>query len=158
MKLGKGNILVAVAGKFIGEQTHRLRGQALIGGASAIDFAQHQVNLQRPIFCKVAGEGHQSFYQLLGIIPVAGPPRPLAASLGATVVPKDGFPAFHITGNVGLTVGVQLQAGHKQRETRIGTKHRLGRAGDDLLSPERLVKALQAARLGKVGLLALAHP
>ena len=134
LKLRKNQVLVAVPGKFLRQQTDRLRTHALTRRPRAVDRTQHQVDPQRPVFRALPGEGEQRFHQLIGIFPMVGTLGPLADHFGVGLLPENLLPHFQISGNRGLAGGIQLKAGHQEQQVGIGPEHGTGRARRNIFS------------------------
>ena len=77
-ELGKDQILIAEIRKLSGEHGYRFGAKATIRWAPGIEFAEHQVGLQRPGLGLYSRNRGQSLEQLNGLIPMLGAAAPIA--------------------------------------------------------------------------------
>src|SRR5438094_19138 len=66
--------------------------------ASAVEFAKHQIALQRTRFCGLARNREQGIQQLTWVLPVCGPAAPVANSFRIRLLSKDFL--LYVPGNL----------------------------------------------------------
>ena len=141
MKFRKYRILVAEARELIGQQANCLGIQALLGGASAVNFAQHQKIVQRPF-----ARGHPETPNIPSIncSGLFHPPARLPHSrmiLESVLVRKNVLPDIQISRDVRLAVRIQLKPRDEKKKTLVRTERMLGWARGNILLREALHKS-----------------
>ena len=153
----KHRILVAEERKLFGQQASRGNIELLAGSAPAVDLRQHQEVVDRPLGHRIPGNTNHPFDHLFRIVPAPGLLAPFTNELGIRFAAQDVLPDIDIAGDMRLAVGINLQPRLEQKEARVRPEGMLGRDWRDVVSAKRIVKTLQAARRGEIGLLRLAY-
>ena len=113
VKLGEDRILIAEAREFADQQPNSLTAQTMFRRTPAVDLAEHEIDLQRPVFGRIAREGHQPFHNLVAVGPITGFFGPIPALSRLGIVVKVSLPCIKIARDMGLAIGVQFQAGNQ---------------------------------------------
>ncbi len=132
-----------------GEQADGLGRELTAGGASAVDLAHGEVDLERADVGDDAREGDHGVEQLFGVIEVVVF-VPVMDGLRIGLLAQDLFPDVEISGDVGIAVGLPLEAGEEDEEVGGLAEDAAGRGGFKIVSAEVAVEALQTPFIGEV--------
>src|SRR5262249_42006517 len=136
VKLSEDGILIAKTGKSLCQQVRGFGSQEFAGGASAVYFAQVQVESQRPFRSVFPRTCKQTFHKLVGRVPVLRAPAPITTASGVAFAAKHRLPDFKIARDVRLACGVDGKARNQEHQVRLRAKYRPGGAGRKILSTE----------------------
>ena len=153
--------LVADAGRFVEDGILRAEiavvpHQAIHGGglqrlrAVAIQVAEGHENLQRLVVHGLAAKREESLDEVVGLFPGGRQAGQLAVVFGLGIIGEETLPNFQVAGDMGLTVGIQMQPRSEQHHIGIGPKDGPRRSGTGDSPTHRAVKALQALGLEQV--------
>src|SRR5215469_8661971 len=149
-KLRKDQILIAELRELSGQQEDGLGTELSFWRPPPVQFAQRQIDLQRPLVCLHARNGEHRLHQLLGISPVARAPAPFTDDLGSRFLSKDFFPHLQISRNVWVAVGFPLKASYQKQEAGSRPKRCPGSLAREVGGAKRLIETPQALRFGEV--------
>src|SRR6266478_8350295 len=120
--------------------------------APGVEFAKHQVDLQRTCVGGRARNRGQGFQQLIWAVPMCGPAAPVADKFGIRLLSEDFLPYLEISRNVWIAVRPPPKASHQKQQTRVAPKHARSSIRK-VFSAEHLIKMPQPGRLGEMSLL-----
>src|SRR5258706_13403852 len=120
--------------------------------APGVEFTKHKIGLQRTVVGRYSRNRKQGLQQLTWVIPMCGPPAPVAYDFEICFLSKDFSPYLELSGNVWIAVRLPAKAGYQKTQTGVMPKHACSCIGK-VFAAEHLVKAPQPARFGEMRLL-----
>src|ERR1700746_2921961 len=116
--------------------------------APGVEFAKHQIDLQRTCVGGHARNRGQGFQQLIWVVPMCGAAAPVANNLGIRLLSEDFLPYLEISRNVWIAVRPPPNAGQQKQQTCVAPKH--ARSGTrKVYSAEHLIKMPQPGMFGE---------
>src|ERR1035437_10272979 len=99
-----------------GQQTDCLRREAVLRSATAVEFAQQEIDLERPAVGFHARVGGHCFEQLLRIVQAADVFAPVASDSRVALLVEDLLPDYETSRDVHFAIRLPFDAGKQNQE------------------------------------------